>query len=230
MRSAIILFPGSTGERELARSLRAACGCEPQPIWHKEALLPAGIDLVALPNGASFGDALRPGAIAARAPIMEAVAGFAARGGVVLGLGNGFQVLTAAGLVPGVLMKNKVLQLISQDVHLRVETADSPFTGRYRKGAVIRLPVAHGAGNFHADARILAELRDQDRIAFRYCGADGSAGGNPNGSKDDIAGVLSANRRVLGMMPLPERRADPVPGPSDGAEIFKSLLGKVATA
>lgn len=230
MRSAIILFPGSTGERELARALHAITGSEPQQIWHKERSLPAGIDLVALPNGASFGDALRPGAIAARAPIMEAVAGFASRGGMVLGLGNGFQILTEAGLLPGVLMQNAGLKFVSRDVYLRVETTDSPYTGRYRKGAVIRLPVAHGSGSFHADARILAELRDEGRIAFRYCRADGSAGGNPNGSVDDIAAVLSANRRVLGMMPLAERRADPALGPSDGAEIFKSLLGEVTTA
>src|SRR5690625_3397309 len=230
MRSAIILFPGSTGERELARSLRAACGCEPQPIWHKEALLPAGIDLVALPNGASFGDALRPGAIAARAPIMEAVAGFAKRGGLVLGVGNGFQVLTEAGLLPGALLRNAGLKIIYRDVHHRVEGDQSPFTNAFEPGAVIRQPVAHGAGNYHADAPLLAELRDSGRVAFRYCREDGAEGGNPNGSADGIAGVLSANHRVLGMMPLPERRADPALGPEDGLGIIKGVIEAVATA
>lgn len=230
MRSAIILFPGTSGERELARALRAAGGVEPQQIWHKERALPAGIDLVALPGGASFGDALRPGAIAARAPIMEAVAGFAKRGGLVLGVGNGFQVLTEAGLLPGALLRNAGLKFISRDVHLRVESDQSPFTNAHEQGAVIRLPIAHGAGNYHADAPVLEELRASNRVAFRYCGADGEEGGNPNGSADNIAGVLSANRRVLGMMPLPERRADPALGPADGLGIIKGVIEAVATA
>lgn len=230
MQSAVIHYPGSTGARELVRVLQAVSGREPQKIWHKETSLPADLDLVALPGGASFGDALRPGALAARAPIMAAVAGFAARGGMVLGLGNGFQVLTEAGMLPGALMLNAGLKFISRDVHLRVETDQSPFTGSYSPGAVIRLPIAHGAGKYHAGSQVLAELQDDQRIAFRYCLADGSKGGNPNGSADDIAGLLSANRRVLGMMPHPERLADPALGGNDGAGIFESLLQAVAAS
>lgn len=230
MHSAVIVFPGSTGERDLARALQSFSGRAPAMIWHKETSLPAGIDLVALPGGASFGDYLRPGAIAARAPIMEAVAGYAARGGLVLGLGNGFQVLTEAGMLPGVLMLNAGSRFTARDVHLRVTGSDTPFTSAYPSNAVIRLPIAHHAGNFHGSESVLAELRDEDRIAFRYCRPDGGQGGNPNGSADDIAGILSANRRVLGMMPRPERRADPALGGMEGAGVFESLMQAVATA
>jgi phosphoribosylformylglycinamidine synthase len=227
MRTAVIVFPGSNCDRDLATALGHAAGRPAEMVWHKDTALPAGLDVVAVPGGFSFGDYLRCGAIAARAPIMRAVAEFAGRGGVVLGICNGFQVLIEAGLLPGALMRNAGLKFVCRDVHLRVETSESPFTCALNAGAVIRVPVAHHDGNYIADAETLARLGAEDRVAFRYCRADGSAAGpgdNPNGSVEDIAGVLSANRRVLGMMPHPERLADPALGGTDGAGVFRSLL------
>lgn len=229
MRTAVIVFPGSNCDRDIAVALGQAAGRPVTMVWHKETALPDGLDVIAIPGGFSFGDYLRCGAIAARAPIMRAVADFAGRGGIVIGICNGFQVLIEAGLLPGALMRNAGLKFVCRAVHLRVETSDSPFTGAYNAGAVIRVPVAHHDGNYIADERTLAELRDGDRVAFRYCRPDGSPGGNPNGSVDDIAGVLSANRRVLGMMPHPERLADPALGGVDGAGVFRSLAGAVET-
>ncbi|MEM9140386.1 MAG: phosphoribosylformylglycinamidine synthase subunit PurQ, partial [Pseudomonadota bacterium] len=199
-------------------------------VWHKDAALPAGLDLVALPGGFSFGDYLRCGAIGARSPIMRAVVDFAGRGGHVLGVCNGFQVLCESGLLPGVLMQNAGLKFVCRDVHLRVETTSSPFTNAYGNGGVIRVPVAHHEGNFIADDKTRAALRDQDRIAFTYCHPDGSPGDNPNGAMDGMAGILSENRRVLGMMPHPERLADPALGGEDGKGVFNSLLNAMETA
>ena len=230
MRTAVIVFPGSNCDRDLATALGQAAGRPAVMVWHKETALPAGLDVVAVPGGFSFGDYLRCGAIAARAPIMRAVADFASRGGVVLGICNGFQVLIEAGLLPGALMRNTGLRFVCRDVHLRVETSGSPFTCALNAGAVIRVPVAHHDGNYLADAETLARLKAEDRIAFRYCRPDGSAGDNPNGSLDDIAGVLSANRRVLGTMPHPERLADPALGGTDGAGVFRSLVRAMAPA
>jgi phosphoribosylformylglycinamidine synthase subunit PurQ / glutaminase len=224
MKTAVIVFPGSNCDRDLATAFGQAAGQPARMVWHKETELPPGLDVVAVPGGFSFGDYLRCGAIAARAPIMRAVADFAARGGVVLGVCNGFQVLIEAGLLPGALMRNAGLKFVCRDVHLRVETSESSFTCALNAGAIIRVPVAHHDGNYIADAETLARLRGEDRVAFRYCRADGSAGDNPNGSVDDIAGVLSPNRRVLGMMPHPERLADPALGGTDGAGLFRSLL------
>jgi phosphoribosylformylglycinamidine synthase subunit PurQ / glutaminase len=224
MKTAVIVFPGSNCDRDLATALGQAAGRPAEMVWHKDTALPAGLDIVAVPGGFSFGDYLRCGAIAARAPIMRAVADFARAGGVVLGVCNGFQVLIEAGLLPGALMRNAGLTFVCRDVHLRVETSDNPFTCALNAGAVIRVPVAHHDGNYIADAETLGRLRGQDRIAFRYCTPEGTAGDNPNGSVDDIAGVLSENRRVLGMMPHPERLADPALGGTDGAGVFRSLL------
>ncbi len=228
MKTAVIVFPGSNCDRDLATALGQAAGRPAQMVWHKETALPPGLDLVAVPGGFSFGDYLRSGAIAARSPIMRAVVDFAGRGGTVLGICNGFQVLIEAGLLPGALMRNAGLKFVCRDVHLRVETSDSPFTCALNAGAVLRVPVAHHDGNYLADPQMLARLRDEDRVAFRYCRPDGSTaeGGreNPNGSLDDIAGVLSPNRRVLGMMPHPERLADPALGGTDGTGVFRSLL------
>jgi phosphoribosylformylglycinamidine synthase subunit PurQ / glutaminase len=228
MRTAVIVFPGSNCDRDLATALGQAAGRPAEMIWHKDTALPAGLDLVAVPGGFSFGDYLRCGAIAARAPIMRAVVDFANRGGVVLGVCNGFQVLIEAGLLPGALMRNAGLKFVCRDVHLRVETSDSPFTCALNAGTVIRVPVAHHDGNYIADADTLARLQAEDRVAFRYCRPDGSAArpdlDNPNGSTDDIAGVLSPNRRVLGLMPHPERLADPALGGTDGAGVFRSLV------
>ena len=229
MKTAVIVYPGSNCDRDIAVALGAAAGEPAAMVWHKDTALPAGIDVVAIPGGFSFGDYLRCGAIAARAPVMRAVADFANRGGIVLGICNGFQVLIEAGLLPGALMRNAGLKFVCRDVHLRVETSASPFTNAYNAGAVVRVPVAHHDGNYIADERTLAELRDGDRVAFRYCRPDGAAGDNPNGSTDDIAGVLSANRRVLGMMPHPERLADPALGGTDGVGVFRSLVGAVET-
>ena len=236
MKSAVIVFPGSNCDRDLAVALRRATGREAQMVWHKDAALPGGLDMIAIPGGFSFGDYLRCGAIAARAPIMRAVLAFANRGGLVLGVCNGFQVLIEAGLLPGALMRNKTLKFVCRDVHLSIETADSPFTNAYGKPRgnrrVITVPIAHHDGDYVADADLLARLKGEDRIAFRYVDARGepTADANPNGSTDNIAGVLSANRRVLGMMPHPERLADPQLGGADGALLFDSLCAALVEA
>jgi phosphoribosylformylglycinamidine synthase len=200
-------------------------------VWHKDASLPQGLDMIAIPGGFSFGDYLRCGAIAARAPIMGAVIDFAKRGGVVLGICNGFQVLIEAGLLPGTLMRNQTLKFTCRDVHLSVETTDSPFTNAYGNRRVITVPIAHHDGAYIADAELLARLKAEDRIAFRYVDAGGEpvASANPNGSADNIAGVLSDNRRVLGMMPHPERLADRQLGGADGAVLFESLCAALET-
>lgn len=221
MKAAVVVYPGANCDRDLAEALRAG-GAQVSMVWHKDTRLPQGLDLVGLPGGFSFGDYLRCGAIAARAPVMRAVADFAARGGHVLGICNGFQVLVETGLLPGALMRNAGLKFVCRTVGLTVGGA-SAFTRRYAPGARIRLPVAHHDGCYIAPPETLAALRDADRVAFRY-----APGENPNGSMDDIAGVLSANRRVLGMMPHPERAADPMLGNTDGAPLFAGLAALAA--
>ncbi|OIQ04898.1 MAG: phosphoribosylformylglycinamidine synthase I, partial [Rhodobacteraceae bacterium CG2_30_10_405] len=191
--------------------------------WHKDTELPVGVDVVGIPGGFSFGDYLRCGAIAARSPIAAAVQRHAARGGHVLGICNGFQVLTEMGLLPGVLMRNAGLRFICKVVALRVATVASAYTSGYARGQVIALPVAHHDGNYVVDAATLARLQGEDRVAFSYVD-------NPNGSMGDIAGVLSANRRVLGMMPHPERASDPALGGDDGVALFAGLIGRMALA
>ncbi len=215
MKAAVIVYPGSNCDRDLAVAFRNA-GAEVAMVWHKETALPAGTDVVGVPGGFSFGDYLRCGAIAARSPVTAAVVDHAKKGGHVIGICNGFQVLVETGLLPGALMRNAGLKFICRTVPLTVATADSVFTAGYTAGATIRLPIAHHDGNYYADDRTLAELRGEDRVAFRYA--------EPvNGSADDIAGILSANRRVLGLMPHPERAAEPVHGGTDGAALFASL-------
>ncbi|MSU91395.1 phosphoribosylformylglycinamidine synthase subunit PurQ [Rhodobacteraceae bacterium 2CG4] len=216
MKTAVIVFPGSNCDRDMAVALEQATGRKPQMVWHKDAALPQGLDLVAIPGGFSFGDYLRCGAIAAQAPVMRAVVAFANRGGHVLGVCNGFQVLIEAGLLPGALMRNAGLTFVCRDVTLEVATADSVFTSAYARGQALTVPVAHHDGNYVADAALLERLRGEDRIAFTYRD-------NPNGSTADIAGVLSGNRRVLGMMPHPERAVDPVLGGTDGTALFDSI-------
>ena len=224
MKSAVIVFPGSNCDRDLAVGLERASGTPAQMVWHKEASLPEGLDVIALPGGFSFGDYLRCGAIAARMPIMKAVVDFANKGGHVIGVCNGFQVLIEAGLLPGALMRNSGLKFVCKDVELVTATANSPYTNTLTKGSRITVPVAHHDGNYIADANLLAKLQGEDRVAFRYAE-------NPNGSVDDIAGILSDNRRVLGMMPHPERLNDPELGGNDGAHIFESLVkGALAEA
>ena len=223
MRSAVIVFPGSNCDRDLQVALRQASGIEPIMVWHKDTSLPKGLDLIAIPGGFSFGDYLRCGAIAARAPIMRAVVEFAQGGGLVMGICNGFQVLIETGLLPGALMRNANLKYICKDVALKVETTSCAFTSAYRQGQRITIPIAHHDGNYLADDDLLKELRDEDRIAFTY-------EQNPNGSVADIAGILSPNRRVLGMMPHPERLNDPALGGTDGAKVFESLINSLAPA
>jgi len=221
MKAAVITFPGSNCDRDLAVALTQA-GAEVTRVWHKDVALPAGTDLVAVPGGFSFGDYLRCGAIAAHSPIAGAIRDHGSRGGYVLGICNGFQVLTELGLLPGALMRNGGLKFICREVELSVTTSTSPYTAGYSTGERIRFPVAHHDGNYQIDPEGLAELKDQDRIAFTY--APGI-----NGSVEDIAGVLSANRRVLGMMPHPERAAEPAHGGIDGARLFATLTKDVAT-
>ena len=220
MKAAVVTFPGSNCDRDLAVAL-AAAGFEVARVWHKDTDLPAGLDVVGIPGGFSFGDYLRCGAIAARAPIMAAVARFAEAGGHVLGICNGFQVLCETGLLPGALMRNATLRFVCRPVRLRVESADSPFTAQWGAGAEPVIPVAHHDGNYRADADTLARLEGEGRIALRYLD-------NPNGSLADIAGVLSENRRVLGLMPHPERAADARLGNTDGAALFHGLASAMA--
>lgn len=222
MKAAVITFPGSNCDRDLAVAFEKA-GAEVVRVWHKDDALPAGVDVVGVPGGFSFGDYLRCGAIAAQSPIAPALQAHAARGGYVLGICNGFQVLTEMRLLPGALMRNAGLKFICKVVELEVATTASDFTSGYAAGQRIRVPVAHHDGNYTADAETLARLRDEDRIAFRYAA-------NPNGSMGDIAGILSENRRVLGMMPHPERAAEPAHGGADGAALFAGLVGKMALA
>ncbi|MEV8466685.1 phosphoribosylformylglycinamidine synthase subunit PurQ [Fluviibacterium sp. DFM31] len=223
MRAAVIVFPGSNCDRDLAVAFEAFGGQKPAMVWHKDTELPAGIDIVGVPGGFSHGDYLRCGAIAAQAPITRAVADFAARGGMVLGICNGFQVLTESGILPGALMRNAGIKFVCKPVPLEVVTADSPFTADLEAGSRIEIPVSHHDGNYFADAEVLARLKGENRIAFRYAS-------DINGSMDRIAGVLSENRRVLGMMPHPERAIDPLHGGTDGAAIFSSIMSSLATA
>lgn len=222
MKAAVVVFPGSNCDRDLAVAFRAA-GAEVEMVWHKDADLPAGTDIVGVPGGFSYGDYLRCGAIAAQSAICGAIKAHAARGGYVLGVCNGFQVLTETRLLPGALLRNAGLRYVCRTVPLRVETADSVFTEGYGVGDVIGIPIAHHDGNYFADDDTIARLRGEDRVAFRYVE-------NPNGARDDIAGILSENRRVLGMMPHPERAADAGHGGTDGAALFRALAGALTAA
>jgi phosphoribosylformylglycinamidine synthase len=222
LRAGVVVFPGSNCDRDIAVALREA-GAEVTMVWHKDTTLPTGLDLVAIPGGFSFGDYLRCGAIAARSPIMRSVVGFAEAGGYVLGVCNGFQVLIEAGLLPGALMRNAGLKFVCATVPMTVETTESAFTRAYSRGETIGLPIAHHDGNYFADAESLTRLEAEDRVAFRY-------GANPNGAAANIAGILSSNRRVLGMMPHPERAADAAHGGTDGARLFAGLTTVAAGA
>ena len=222
MRAAVVVFPGSNCDRDLAVALRQA-GAEVVMAWHKDAGLPPGTDLVAVPGGFSFGDYLRCGAIAAQSPIAAAIKHHARRGGYVLGVCNGFQVLTEMHLLPGALMRNAELKFICRNATLRVATSESPFTHAYAKGEAVHFPVAHHDGNYFADEDTLRRLQGEDRIAFTYQSS-------LNGSVLHIAGILSENRRVLGLMPHPERAVDPVHGGTDGLTLFRGLVDQLATA
>lgn len=222
MKAAVITFPGSNCDRDLAVAFEKA-GFKVARVWHKDTDLPAGTDVVGLPGGFSFGDYLRCGAIAAQSPVALAVKAHAERGGFVLGVCNGFQVLTEMHLLPGALMRNAGLKFVCRTVDLRVATTHSAFTCGYGRGQEIKVPIAHHDGNYTIDAEGLKALQDQDRIAFTYVQ-------NPNGATADIAGVLSSNRRVLGLMPHPERVVEAAQGGTDGATVFASLMGGMALA
>src|SRR5260221_4901777 len=232
MKSAVLVFPGINRERDMARALRLISGHEPAMVWHAETSLPKGTDLVVVPGGFSYGDYLRCGAIAARAPVMDAVRDFAAKGGLVLGVCNGFQILCEAGLLPGVLMRNARLKFICQDVHLRVERSDTPFTRGYNAGQIIRVPVAHGEGNYEADEETVKRLEAEARGLYRYCSADGEVGENSNINRaaHSIAGIVSKPGNVLGMMPHPENHVEDIIGCPHGRGLFAGLVEHLAHA
>ncbi len=232
MKSAVVVFPGINRERDMARALKLASGNETQMVWHADTALPIGIDLVVIPGGFSYGDYLRCGAIAARAPVMDAVRVHAARGGLVMGVCNGFQILCEAGLLPGVLMRNARLKFICKDVHLRIERSDTPFTRGYNAGQVIRVPVAHGEGNYEADDETVKRLEGEGRVLYRYCAANGSLdeASNINGATHAIAGVVNDAGNVLGMMPHPENHVEAIMGCTDGRGLFAGLVEHFARA
>ena len=225
MRAAVILFPGCNREGDAGRALRQASGCDPAIVWHADHELPPGTDLVLLPGGFSYGDYLRCGAIAARAPIMGAVRNHAASGGLTLGICNGFQILCEAGLLPGVLMRNSDMRFICKMQHLRIENARTRFTRGYAPGQVVKFAIAHGEGNFVADEETLRALEERGQVALRYCDAVGRVDGssNPNGSRNGIAGIFNERFNVLGLMPHPENLIDPLAGGVDGRALFESL-------
>ena len=225
MIAAVVTFPGINRETDVARALLKAGDSKPVMVWHAETTLPAGTDLVVLPGGFSYGDYLRCGAIAARAPIMDAVRAHAARGGRVLAICNGFQIACEAGLLPGVLVRNANLRFVCHFQHVRVERADTAFTSRFQPGEAVRFCVAHGEGNYTADVDTLQRLDGEGLVAFRYCDRDGTLGGeaNPNGSERNIAGIYSDGLNVLGLMPHPENLIDPLVGGTDGLKLFESL-------
>jgi phosphoribosylformylglycinamidine synthase subunit PurQ / glutaminase len=225
MKAAVLVFPGSNRDRDVGRALEQASGQKSVYVWHTDTALPAGTDLVVLPGGFSYGDYLRCGAIAARAPIMAAVQAHAAKSGLVLGICNGFQILCESGLLPGVLMRNSDLKFVCRRQTLRVERADTRFTSAYGKNDVINVCVAHGEGNYVADSDTIMRLEGEGRVAFRYCDAEGALTpqANCNGSINAIAGIYSEKLNVLGMMPHPENLIEDLVGGIDGRGLFKSL-------
>ena len=229
MRAAIIVFPGTNRERDMAIALHKATGHQPRMLFHTETALD-GLDLVVLPGGFSHGDYLRCGAMAARSPVMPAIRAFADRGGHVLGVCNGFQILTEAGLLPGALLRNAGLRFLSQDCHLRVERADTPYTAHYQRHQVFRAPMAHGDGNYFADTETLDRLEGENLVALRYVSPAGetTAAANLNGSQRNIAGIVSPNLRVMGLMPHPEDLVDPLMGGTDGLPLFQGLTEALA--
>jgi phosphoribosylformylglycinamidine synthase subunit PurQ / glutaminase len=233
MKAAVLVFPGINRERDMARTLWLISGTEPAMVWHTETALPAGTDLVVIPGGFSYGDYLRCGAIAARSPVMDAVRAHAGKGGLTLAVCNGFQIACEAGLLPGVLMRNARLRFICRDVFLKVERSDTPFSRGYNAGQVIRVPTAHGEGNYVADAETIARLEGGGRVIFRYVAPDGARDEafNVNGSTNAIAGIVNERGNVLGMMPHPENHVETAIGVTDGRGLFAGLadaLGKAA--
>jgi phosphoribosylformylglycinamidine synthase subunit PurQ / glutaminase len=232
MKSAVLVFPGINRERDMARALTLISGVAPAMVWHAETALPAGTDLVVIPGGFSYGDYLRCGAIAARAPIMDAVRAHAAKGGLVLAICNGFQIACEAGLLPGVLMRNAQIKFMCKDVYLRVERSDTPFSLGYNAGQVVRVPVAHGEGNYVADPATVGRLEAEGRVLYRYVSPEGGLdpAWNHNGSTNAIAGILNERGNVLGMMPHPENHVEASMGCTDGRGLFAGLVEHVARA
>jgi phosphoribosylformylglycinamidine synthase len=224
MKSVVIVFPGSNCDRDMQVALAQATGAAPLMVWHREVDFPK-VDLITVPGGFSYGDYLRAGAMSAHSPIMAEVRKRAAQGVAVLGVCNGFQVLTETGLLPGVLMRNASLKFICRDVHLRVEDTRAPFTGHYKTGQIIRIPIAHADGNYFTDQETLKRIEGDGQVAFRYAtlAGDVTPAANPNGSLNNIAGLTNAAGNVLGMMPHPERLADPQLSGTDGKPLFESL-------
>jgi len=225
MKAAIVVFPGSNREMDAKTALTQAMGREPIMVWHRDSELPK-VDLVVVPGGFSYGDYLRCGAIAAHSPVMREVKARAAKGMAVLGVCNGFQIITEAGLLPGILLRNASLKFVCRNIGLRVENSQTLFTSRYEKGQVLSVPVAHHDGNYFADERTLDEIEDHGQVAFRYCGLPGDAQSraNPNGSIRDIAGIFNRQKNVLGLMPHPENAIEPVQGSTDGKALFQGLV------
>jgi phosphoribosylformylglycinamidine synthase len=223
-RFAVVVFPGSNCDRDCLHVLQDVLGYAAQFVWHETEDL-SGFDAVVLPGGFSYGDYLRPGAVAATSPVVRAVRRFASSGGLVLGICNGFQVLTEAGLLPGALVRNRTPTFRCEWVHLRVERTDTPFTGLYAPGEVVRMPIAHGDGRYHAPPEVLEELERQRQVVFRYVDAQGRTApeANPNGSAHHIAGVVNAAGNVLGLMPHPERCSEELLGGQDGRRLFESM-------
>lgn len=217
MKTAVIVFPGSNCDRDAQVALRQASGQEPAMVWHKDGTIPDGTDLVMVPGGFSYGDYLRCGAMAANSPVIEQLHAHAERGGYILGVCNGFQILCETGLLPGALMRNTSLDFVCKPQTLKIETANSAFTSAYGSTTEVSIPIAHHDGNYVADADTLEALESEGRVAFRYVG-------NPNGSARDIAGVISSNGRILGMMPHPERAIGGHEGGTDGVALFESLM------
>ena len=231
MRTSVIVFPGSNCDRDVKVAIERITRQPVKMVWHGDSSVPAS-DLIVLPGGFSYGDYLRCGAMAAHSAVMRDVIAKAKAGVPVLGICNGFQILCESGLLPGVLMRNASLKFVCRDVHLRVERADTMFTSRYAKGEVIRIPIAHGDGNYFADPQTLSRLKGEGRIVFRYCSAAGDidAVSNPNGALDNIAGIMSETGRILGMMPHPERLYEAALGGSDGRRMFESLASTLVGA
>jgi phosphoribosylformylglycinamidine synthase len=225
LKAAVIVFPGSNCDRDVAVALEASMGRPPHMVWHRDTTLPV-VDLVVVPGGFSYGDYLRCGAMAAHSPVMGEVVALANKGVPVLGICNGFQILTEAGLLPGALMRNAALKFICKDVHLRVETSDSPFARHYPAGSVIRMPIAHAEGNYFADEATLDRLEGEGQVAFRYVTPSGEVTpeANPNGAARNIAGIYNETRTVLGLMPHPERLAEAALGGTDGKPMFDALV------
>ncbi len=229
MRFAVIVFPGSNCDHDAYHAAKHVLGHDAEFVWHKESSL-HGADVVILPGGFSHGDYLRTGAIARFSPVMDAVGDFARRGGPVLGICNGFQILLEAGMLPGAMLRNRDLKFHCEHVWLRVEQTDTPFTSRARAGQVLRIPIAHGEGNYYADPDVLRELEAARRVVFRYCDAHGDVtdASNPNGAANNIAGICNESRNVVGLMPHPERACEPVLGSGDGLVLFESVVSALA--